>query len=152
MDYGIPPSEEGHILGVDIVLVKNTLQVNAHYDISYGKFKQLDIRYNFIDYEHKEIIPGGQREYELLLAKNTHNLKIEFNSNHLLFGSEINIRKFKSDGINETPATNEASLSFYGFHQSRIGNSEIDFLRGSEDYKFRIGCVSSNLLTLSLGD
>ena len=28
----------------------------------------------------------------------------------------------------------------------------IDFLRGSEDYKFRIGCVSSNLLTLSLGD
>ena len=28
----------------------------------------------------------------------------------------------------------------------------IDFLRGSEDYKFRIGCVSRNLLTLSLGD
>ncbi len=29
---------------------------------------------------------------------------------------------------------------------------KIDFLRGAEDYKFRIGCVSSNLLTLSLGD
>ncbi len=29
---------------------------------------------------------------------------------------------------------------------------KIDFLRGDEDYKFRIGCVSSNLLTLSLGD
>ena len=28
----------------------------------------------------------------------------------------------------------------------------IDFLRGSEDYKFRIGCIPSNLLTLSLGD
>ncbi|MEC7920546.1 MAG: GNAT family N-acetyltransferase [Chloroflexota bacterium] len=30
--------------------------------------------------------------------------------------------------------------------------SEIDFLRGSEDYKFRIGCISRNLLTLSVGD
>tara|TARA_B100001996_G_scaffold129342_1_gene98257 strand:+ start:1968 stop:2930 length:963 start_codon:yes stop_codon:yes gene_type:complete len=28
----------------------------------------------------------------------------------------------------------------------------IDFLRGSEDYKFRIGCIPSNLLTLSLED
>ena len=29
---------------------------------------------------------------------------------------------------------------------------EIDFLRGSEDYKFRIGCISRNLLTLEISN
>ena len=137
MDYGIPPTTSGHTTGIDIPLLKKSLQINYHKDITFKNLITMDWKYNFIDYEHKEIIPGGQREYELLLAKNTHNLKIEFNSNHLLFGSEINIRKFKSDGINETPATNEVSLSFYGFHQSRIGNSEIDVLSS-----FRLGHFS----------
>ncbi len=54
MDYGIPPSEAGHINGVDIELIKNTFQINYHRDISYNNFNQFDVSYNFIDYEHKE--------------------------------------------------------------------------------------------------
>ena len=46
MDYGIPPSLEGHINGVDIKLIKNTFQANYHYDTSFKNFDQLDILVN----------------------------------------------------------------------------------------------------------
>ena len=137
MDYGIPPTTSGHTTGIDIPLVKNSFQINYHKDILFKNLITMDWKYNFIDYEHKEIIPEGEREYELLLAKKTHNIKIEFTSNNLLFGSEINVRKFRSDGINETPATDEINLSFYAFHQKRIGHSEFDILSS-----FRLGHFS----------
>ena len=54
MDYGIPPSEEGHINGVNIELIKNTFELNLHSDISVNDFNQFDLKYNYIDYEHKE--------------------------------------------------------------------------------------------------
>ncbi len=44
--------------------------------LSFGKFNQLDFRYNFIDYEHKEF-ENNVDFYSVSLAKNTHNFKFE---------------------------------------------------------------------------
>ena len=133
MDYGIPPSEEGHILGVDITLLKNTLQVNAHYDISYGQFKQLDIRYNFIDYEHQEF-ENDVDYYSVSLAKNTHHFKVELLSEIMSLGAELEYKDFIPAGFYWTPNTDETNVSFYGYIKKNYKNYD---LLGS----FRIGHI-----------
>ena len=131
MDYGIPPTSSGHNTGIDIPMLKKTYQINYHKKISSGK---IDLKYNLIDYHHKEIIPDHPfNDYELLLSKKTQNLKFEFNSKNLLFGSEFNVENFKSDGINETPITNEMNISLYGFYEEN-SNLGFDFLSS-----FRLG-------------
>jgi len=136
MDYGIPPSEEGHILGVDIALLKNTLQVNAHYDISYGKFKQLDIRYNFIDYEHQEF-ENDVDYYSVSLAKNTHHFKVEILSEIMSLGAELEYKDFIPAGFYWTPNTDETNISFYGYMKKNYKKYD---LLGS----FRIGHIIIN--------
>ena len=101
MDYGIPPSAEGHISGVDIVLNKNTFQINTHQDISFGKFNQLDFRYNFIDYEHKEF-ENNVDFYSVSLAKSTHNFKFEIFSEALSLGAELDYKDFIPAGFMDT--------------------------------------------------
>ena len=133
MDYGIPPTTSGHSTGIDIPILKKTYQINYHKKIDLGT---LDFKYNLIDYEHKEIVPGADNEYELLLSKNTQNLKLEFNSKNLLLGSEFNIKNFISDGINETPVTDEFDFSLYGFYEENNGLG-FDFLSS-----FRLGYFS----------
>ena len=92
MDYGIPPSAEGHISGVDIELVKNTFQINFHKDISLFNFEQFDVKYNFIDYGHKEF--ENNLDYSsVALSKNTNNLKVEFKSINSIMGTELSYYK-----------------------------------------------------------
>ena len=114
MDYGIPPSSEGHILGVDIVLKKNTLQINGHRDISFGDFNQLDIKYNFIDYEHSEF-ENNVDYFSVKLAKNTHHFKLEILSEMISIGTELEYRDFIPAGFYWTPNTDETNVSFYGY-------------------------------------
>ena len=121
MDYGIPPSIEGHINGVDIDLLKNTFQANFHKDMSFNNFNQLDIKYNFIDYEHQEF-ENNSNNYSVALSKNTHNFKIEFKSPNSVIGSEINYKQFLPSGLYWTPETNELDVSLYGYHQKEFNN------------------------------
>ena len=83
MDYGIPPSSLGHKNGVDIELMKNTIQTNLHKDILFGDFNQLDIKYNFIDYEHGEF--EGNSSSSVLLSKDTHDFKVQLQSPNSIF-------------------------------------------------------------------
>lgn len=133
MDYGIPPSQEGHISGVDITLVKNTVQVNSHFDIALGRFKQLDIKYNFIDYEHKEF-ENNVDYYSVLLAKSTHNFKVEILSKMISLGAELEYKDFIPAGFYWTPNTDETNISFYGYINKNYKNYD---LLGS----FRIGHI-----------
>ena len=119
MNYGIPPSKEGHINGVDIKLVKNTFQLNYHIDISLYDFDQLDIIYNFIDYSHGEY--ESNFDFRAVgLLKNTYNTKIELKSDHSIIGTDINYKQFSSEGFYWTPRTNEISISFYGFLKKQL--------------------------------
>ena len=136
MDYGIPPTTSGHNTGIDIPMLKKTYQINYQSSNNLGR---LNLKYNLIDYQHMEIIPDHPfNDYELLLSKKTQNFKAEINSNNFLFGSEVNIKNFKSDGINETPITDGMDISLYGFYENNI-NSKFDFLSS-----FRFGYFSIN--------
>jgi len=134
MDYGIPPSAEGHINGVDIELLKNTFQFNFHQDISLYNFNQLDMKYNFIDYEHQEF-ENDLDYYQVALAKNTHNIQIEIESVNSILGSELTFKQFLPRGFYWTPATDVLNLSFYGFHEQ--GFESLDVLSS-----FRVGHLS----------
>ena len=125
MDYGIPPSLEGHINGVDIELVKNTFQINYHQHISLYNFNQFDIRYDFVDYEHKEF-ENNLDYFSVALSKKTHNFKLEIESNSSVIGSELNYKQFSPSGFYWTPPTDELNLSLYGFTQIEFDN--FDFL------------------------
>ena len=123
MDYGIPPSTEGHINGVDIGLEKFTFQSNYHRDISLYTFNQFDIKYNLIDYGHKEF----ERENVLGVAlnKRTNSVKIEVQSLHSIIGSELDYKQFSSGGFYLTPNTNELDLSLYGFNETEFSSFNI---------------------------
>ncbi len=123
MDYGIPPSTEGHINGVDIGLEKFTFQSNYHRDISLYTFNQFDIKYNLIDYGHKEF----ERENVLGVAlnKKMNNVKIEVQSLHSIIGSELDYKQFSSGGFYLTPNTNELDLSLYGFNETEFSSFNI---------------------------
>ena len=120
MDYGIPPSLEGHINGVDIELIKNTFQMNLHKDITFHNFNQFDIKYNLIDYGHTEIAVDGNGTVELY--KMTNNIKIEIQSLNTILGAELDYRNFSSGGYYLTPNTDELDLSFYGFNETEFSN------------------------------
>ena len=124
MDYGIPPSEEGHINGVDIELVKNTFQLNFHRDIALYNFNQIDIKYNFIYYEHGEY-ESDSNFRGVGLAKNTYNSSIELKSLHSIIGSKINFNQFSSEGFYWTPRTNEINMSLYGFWEKELNSYDV---------------------------
>ena len=139
MDYGIPPTSNGHINGVDIFLLKDSYQINYHQDILFGNFNNFDIKYNFHDYVHLEIVNDETNDYDIfelmesnsyhvLLAKETNNIKIEFSSNNSIFGCEYNNKKFSPQGFYLTPTTKEDEISFYGFNQTTIHNLGVDIL------------------------
>ena len=148
MDYGIPPTSNGHIDGVDIFLLKDSYQFNYHQDFSFGSFDNFDIKYNFHDYVHSEIVNDEENSYDIfdlmaansyhvLLAKETENIKIEFSSSNSIIGSEYNNKKFKPKGFYLTPETEEKEISIYGFNQRTINSLGLDVL-GS----FRFGYLS----------
>ena len=149
MDYGIPSSIEGHINGVDIKLLKNTIQLNYHYDVLFLKFNQLEMNYNFIDYIHKEF--ENNLDYsQVELGKNTHGFKIELQSNNLIVGSELNYKQFLPGGLYFTPKTDEWDFSFYSFNEIKF--EQFDLLSS-----FRLGHLSiklkpKNLQLLNLED
>ena len=124
MDYGIPPSLEGHINGVDIELIKNTFQINYHQDISIYNFDQFDFKYNFIDYEHQEF-ENNTDYFSVALAKNTHSCKAEFQSNNSVIGSELNYKYFFSRGFYWTPPTDKLELSLYGFYEKKFNRFDL---------------------------
>tara|TARA_B110000116_G_scaffold107718_1_gene93568 strand:- start:655 stop:2895 length:2241 start_codon:yes stop_codon:yes gene_type:complete len=125
MSYGIPPSLEGHIDGVDINLFKKTYQFNYHQDISLNNFDQFDVKYNFIDYEHKEF-ENNTNYYSVLLSKVSQNFKMEIQSYQNVLGLEINYKKFSPGGFYWTPTTNQLNFSLYGFNETEY--SDIDLL------------------------
>ncbi len=116
IDYGIPPSSGGHVNGVDIELTKKTFQINYHEDISFYSLNQFDLRYNFIDYGHKEF----ENLFSVGLSKNTHNFKIDFKSSDLIIGLELNYEQFLPNGFYWTPVTDEIDLSAYGFYEEEF--------------------------------
>ena len=121
MDYGIPPTTSGHTSGIDIPMFKKSYQFNFNNKTELGKF---DLKYNYVDYKHLEILPeNNYDDYELLLSKKTNNLKFEFNTNQIMLGLELNSEDFVSDGINETPVTDQSDYSFYGFYEKNINKS-----------------------------
>ena len=134
MNYGIPPSLEGHISGVDIELIKNTFQINYHQHISFYDFDQFDAKYNFIDYEHQEFENNSDYS-QVTLAKNTHNFKVEVQSSNSIMGSEVNYKQFSPSGFYWTPKTDELNFSIYGFHEKEF--NDFDLLSS-----FRIGYLS----------
>ena len=134
MDYGIPPSSEGHINGVDIELIKNTFQINYHQDFSFFDFNQFDFKYNFIDYQHAEF-ENNSSSAQVFLSKNTHNFKIEFQSFSSIVGSEFSYNQFLPDELYYTPNTEELDFSLYGFHEKEFHH--LDLLSS-----FRVGYLS----------
>ena len=121
MDYGIPPTTSGHTSGIDIPMYKKSYQFNFNHKTELGKF---DLKYNYVDYKHLEILPeNNYDDYELLLSKKTNNLKFEFNTNQIMLGLELNSEDFVSDGINETPVTDQSDYSLYGFYEKNINKS-----------------------------
>jgi len=135
MDYGIPPTPSGHTTGIDIPMVKKTFQLNYHQDLSLKTFDQVDVKYNFIEYEHQERINGNDN-FEVLLAKKTSNLKLEFSSENFLVGSEFLIKEFTPEGFYLTPETDEINISFYYFYEKKYPN-DLDLLTS-----FRFGYLS----------
>ena len=140
MDYGIPPNPGGHITGVDILLNKKTAQINYHQDIMFNQFKQLDIKYNFIDYIHLELVNDSvnnnnifdiynQGDYHVALAKETHNFKVELSAKNLILGFELNKKNFEPSGFYLTPETNETFLSIYGFQDTKNTNFDLNLFK-----------------------
>ena len=119
MNYGIPPSLEGHIDGVDIEMKKNNIQVNYHKDISVFNLNQFDFNFNFIDYEHKEF-ENNVDYYTVLLGNKTYNFKTELQSSSVVIGSEFNYKQFFPGGFYWSPITRERDLSFYGFYDKKF--------------------------------
>ena len=134
MAYGLPPSSEGHINGVDIELLKNTFQINYHADVSFFNFNQLDMKYNFIDYEHKEY-ENNLDYFSVALSKLTNSFKIELQSFNLIVGSEINYKFFSPRGFYWTPNTDEINFSIFSFYEK--GFDSFDMLSS-----FRLGHLS----------
>ena len=133
MDYGIPPTLEGHISGVDIKLIKNSFQFNYHKDISVYNFSLFDFKYDYIDYEHQEY-ENNVNYFSISLAKKTQNFKVELQSSDLILGSELNFKKFIPGGFFWTPRTDENDLALYGFYEKNF--KSFDLLSA-----FRIGQV-----------
>ena len=124
INYGIPASYEGHINGVDIDLIKNTFQINYHQDLSIYNFNQLDIKYNFIDYEHQEF-ENNSNNYSVSLSKVSYNLKTELKSIDAVLGLEFNYKEFLPGGFYWTPKTNEMNISLYGFNEKELNNIDL---------------------------
>ena len=124
MDYGIPPSLEGHINGVDIEMLKNAFQVNYHQDISLNNFSLIDIKYNYIDYGHKEF-ESDSDYFSVALSNQTNNLKIELQSAHSIIGSEFSYEQFLPEGFYWTPPTDELNISIYGYSDKRFNNFDL---------------------------
>ena len=124
MDYGIPPSLEGHIDGVDIKLNKNNFKFNYHRDILIYDFNFFDITYDYIDYDHQEY-ENNANYFSVSLAKKTYNLQIELRSPNLTIGSDINYKKFMPGGYFWTPITNELNLSLYGFYKKKLHSFDL---------------------------
>ena len=150
MGYGIPPNPGGHISGVDILLNKKSAQINYHQDLSYNIFSQLDIKYNFIDYIHLELVNESvdsddifeifdNGDFHVALAKETHNFQLELSSENSVLGLELNSKNFEPSGFYLSPDTNEAYLSIYGFRDKKNSNLDVNFLSS-----FRLGYFSSN--------
>ena len=124
MNYGIPPSIEGHINGVDIKLYKKTFQFNYHHDIIFNGFNQFDVKYNFIDYSHGEFVKN--EDYSTVkLGKRTHDFIVELKSLYSVIGSKCTFKEFIPSGFYWTPKTNEASLSIYGFNQIKLNHFDL---------------------------
>ena len=150
MGYGIPPNPGGHITGVDILLNKRSAQINYHQDLLWNNFNQLDIKYNFIDYMHLELVNGSvdsddifdifdQGDFHVALAKETHNFQLELNSENSILGIELNSKNFKPSGFYLSPDTYETYLSIYGFKDRENSKLDINFLSS-----FRLGYFSSD--------
>ena len=126
MDYGVPPSETGHIDGIDVELTSNSNQINYHRDLSIFH-ATLDVKYNYIDYEHREYVKGYS-DYHVKLQKKTQNMKVELKSHDIILGTEITDRKFQPDGFYLSPFTHEEDISVYGYYNRTIDYFGIDFL------------------------
>ena len=148
LTYGIPPSPLSvYNPDIDIVLWKETYQVNFHKDISFTAFNALDIKFDFIDYVHVELVDNDgnyndifdilEGDYHLGLAKKTYNYKIKLSSNNFIVGSELNVKEFIPHGLYYTPPTDEIYFSLYGFKENRIDKIGVDFLSS-----FRFGYLS----------
>ncbi len=136
LSYGIPPSLEGHIDGVDIQLKKNTFQFNYHRDIELFDFNEFDIRYDYIDYEHQEY-ENNADYFSVSLSKKTYNFNLDFKSTNLEIGSRINYKKFLPGGFFWTPKTDELDISLYSLYKKT--KNKINLLAS-----FRIGQTSIN--------
>ena len=125
MGYGIPPSSEGHISGVDIELLKDSFQINYHQDIVLNVFNQLDVNYSFIDYGHQEY-ENNKDYYAVSLLNKTHDMKVELKSSNIISGFNCSYREFIPGGFYWTPRTEELNLSVYNFYEKSVGS--VDFL------------------------
>ena len=147
MNYGIPPNTGGHVTGVDILLNKKSSEINYHQDIP-NISNQIDIKYNYIDYIHLELVDGSindenifelfdDNNYHLALTKKTHDFQIELSSNDYTYGLEYNKKYFNPYGYYLTPQTDESFYSVYGFQDKNLKN--FDLLSS-----FRLGYLKVN--------
>ena len=143
MSYGIPPTLNGHINGVDIHLLKNSIQVNYQQNILFKKFNTIDIKYNFINYIHTELVNNDNVKsineiidnqfkldfqiidsslYHVALGKKTNNIKIEIASQNSVIGSEYTKKLFTPFGFYLSPITEEKQISIYAYNNHNINN------------------------------
>tara|TARA_A100001011_G_scaffold215826_1_gene223761 strand:- start:2202 stop:4394 length:2193 start_codon:yes stop_codon:yes gene_type:complete len=124
MNYGIPPTQSGHIYGVDIKLFSNYYQFHLHEEINFLNFNDFHIKYLFIDYAHEEF-ENDAPYYDVRLAQKTHNFEVELKSNQTIVGTEFNYKKLMPDGFVWTPLTNRYNFSMYGFNEKKLKSFDL---------------------------
>ncbi len=148
MKYGIPPNPGGHITGVDIKLYKKLSQISYHRDISLINFNTFDIQYNFIDYEHQELV-NEQDEFHVSLAKKTHDLSFKLGSDQKKIGFEINLKEFLPKGFYFTPKTKETEISLYRFEETNVEKFDIDLLTS---FRYSLLKIRPNLVNVQFNN
>ena len=124
MNYGIPPTQSGHIYGVDLKLFSNYYQFHLHEEINFLNFNDFHIKYLFIDYAHEEF-ENDASYYDVRLAQKTHNFEMELKSNQTIVGTEFNYKKLMPDGFVWTPLTNRYNFSLYGFNETNLKSFDL---------------------------
>lgn len=124
MNYGIPPTQSGHIYGVDIKLFSNYYQFHLHEEINFLNFDDFHVKYLFIDYAHEEF-ENDAPYYDVRLAQKTHNFEMELKSNQTIVGTEFNYKKLMPDGFVWTPLTNRYNFSLYAFNETNLKSFDL---------------------------
>ena len=119
MDYGIPGSPEGHIIGVDMEMNKTTQKFNYHQDIDFKGFETFDLDQKFIHYGHSEF-ESDQKMASVKLGQDILLVQSKITGLKRELGAALQYRMFTAGGFYWTPNTSESNFSIFGFNEKEI--------------------------------